>query len=234
MTPPDGQSGVMNMYLWNLTPIERDGSLDSMIPIHEYMHGVTNRMIGSASTPYCLQTNEAMGLGEGWSDILAVLLTRKGTETATTNVGLGNYVLGYPVDGPGIRRYPYTTSMTTNPMLYADNYSSVHDIGTVWASILYEVYFILFQRLGFSSDYSNPKQTRGNIAMLRLVITGLTFTPCNPTMVQARDAILQAEKALFNGVYRCNLWKGFAKRGLGFNAPSNPKANDFTLPAGCA
>jgi extracellular elastinolytic metalloproteinase len=34
-TPPDGQSGVMNMYLWTFSTPLRDGSLDSMIPIHE-------------------------------------------------------------------------------------------------------------------------------------------------------------------------------------------------------
>ena len=39
--------------------------------------------------------------------------------------------------------------------------------------------------------------------------------PCNPTFIQARDAILDADTALTNGANYCEIWKGFAKRGLG-------------------
>ncbi|KAJ3376644.1 hypothetical protein HDU80_003862, partial [Chytriomyces hyalinus] len=56
----------------------------------------------------------------------------------------------------------------------------------------------------------------------------------------ARNAIIAADKAMFNGKYSCNIWNGFAKRGMGVNAASagNPGAGRFTnnnaLPAGCA
>ena len=58
------------MFLWDLTNPMRDGSLENDIVIHEYTHGLTNRMTGGG-TGRCLQTNEAGGMGEGWSDAFA-------------------------------------------------------------------------------------------------------------------------------------------------------------------
>jgi hypothetical protein len=38
--------------------------------------------------------------------------------------------------------------------------------------------------------------------------------PCRPTLIQARDAILAADKALTDGENACLLWSAFASRGL--------------------
>jgi extracellular elastinolytic metalloproteinase len=46
-TPPDGQSGQMRMYLWNITSPARDGALENDIVVHENTHGISNRMTGS-------------------------------------------------------------------------------------------------------------------------------------------------------------------------------------------
>lgn len=48
----------------------RDGDLDNGILIHEVTHGTSNRMTGGG-TGRCLQTLEAAGMGEGWSDAYA-------------------------------------------------------------------------------------------------------------------------------------------------------------------
>lgn len=40
------------------------------ILVHELTHGITNRLTGGG-TGRCLQTLEAGGLGEGWSDAMA-------------------------------------------------------------------------------------------------------------------------------------------------------------------
>ena len=48
----------------------RDGALENDIVTHENTHGVTNRMTGGG-TGRCLQTTEAGGMGEGWSDAMA-------------------------------------------------------------------------------------------------------------------------------------------------------------------
>ena len=65
-----GQSGVCKMYIWNSTNPRRDGAMENDIVVHEMTHGITNRMTGGG-TGRCLQTTEAGGLGEGWSDAMA-------------------------------------------------------------------------------------------------------------------------------------------------------------------
>lgn len=47
--------------------------------------------------------------------------------------------------------------------------------------------------------------------------------PCNPNFVQARDAILDADKKMTGGDNQCEIWKGFAKRGLGEGAAFGTK-----------
>ena len=70
--------------------------------------------------------------------------------------------------------------------------------------------------------------------MFQLMITGMKLQPCNPTFLQARDAIIQADQMLFNGANRCEIAKGFAKRGAGMKATDNPNVvNDSSLPDGC-
>lgn len=66
MTPSDGQSPVMNMFLFVYTAVNRDGSLDSTIPIHEYIHGVSSRLTGGPINPRCLLKKESTAMGEGW------------------------------------------------------------------------------------------------------------------------------------------------------------------------
>ncbi|KAJ3196125.1 Fungalysin/Thermolysin Extracellular metalloproteinase 5, partial [Dinochytrium kinnereticum] len=59
----------------------------------------------------------------------------------------------------------------------------------------------------------------------------MKLQPCNPTVLAARDAILQADKVLHAGKYVCEIWKGFAKRGLGVNATYG--VDNFELGDGC-
>ena len=59
------------MFIWTITNPNRDGSLENDIPVHEMTHGLTTRLTGGG-TSRCLQTTEAGGMGEGWSDALAL------------------------------------------------------------------------------------------------------------------------------------------------------------------
>ena len=74
---------------------------------------------------------------------------------------------------------------------------------------------------------------------MELVINGLKLQPCQPGFVDGRDAILEANDLIFDGVDECLLWQVFARRGLGANAEqgnSNSRSDqteDFSLPAFC-
>jgi extracellular elastinolytic metalloproteinase len=85
-TPADGQSGQMRMFLWDYTSPGRDGALENDIIVHENTHGISNRMTGGG-TGSCLQTTEAGGMGEGWSDTMAFW-------TEQTSATVADYVMG--------------------------------------------------------------------------------------------------------------------------------------------
>ncbi|KAH9164614.1 Fungalysin metallopeptidase-domain-containing protein [Lactarius sanguifluus] len=226
-TPPDGQSGHMRMFLWDFTSPGRDGALENDIVIHENTHGVTNRMTGGG-TGRCLQTTEAGGMGEGWSDTLANWAHQGAT---TANFVLGQYVINNPA---GIRSHPYSTSATTNPLRYSSlkTLTEVHSIGEVWANMLHNVYASLVTAHGWSATArTNPGGTEGNIVFLHLFLDALLLQPCNPTFLSARDAWIQADANRFAGANKCILWNAFASRGLGVNAASHN--DDSTVPAGC-
>ncbi|KAJ3514000.1 hypothetical protein NLJ89_g2625 [Agrocybe chaxingu] len=227
-TPADGQSGRMRMFLWDITNPQRDGSLENDIVVHENTHGVTNRMTGGG-TGRCLQTTEAGGMGEGWSDAMADWTEK--TSSAVPDYVLGQYVIN---DAAGIRSHPYSTSATVNPLRYSSlrTLNEVHDIGEVWANILHNVYAALVNAHGWSATArTNPNGAEGNIVFLHLFLDALTLQPCNPTFLTARDAWIQADANRYAGANKCILWNAFASRGLGTNAANR---NDGTsVPAGC-
>ncbi|KAI8812358.1 Fungalysin metallopeptidase-domain-containing protein [Cladochytrium replicatum] len=72
----------------------------------------------------------------------------------------------------------------------------------------------------------------GNVRFLQLVVDGLKFQPCDPSFVDARDAILQADEVNFDGAHSCLLWKAFARRGLGKGARSGGRES-VLVPAKC-
>lgn len=179
-------------------------------------------------TGRCLQTTEAGGLGEGWSDTFAFVTEQK--SNTPVDFVVGAYVINNPA---GIRSHPYSISKTTNPYTYATlkTKTEVHDIGEVWANILVNVYYPLVAKYGFASNLFDPTQQAGNVVFLHLFIDALPLQPCNPTFLTARDAIIQADANRYGGANKCLLWKAFASRGLGVNAANYN--DDNTVPPGC-
>ncbi|KAI9096056.1 Fungalysin metallopeptidase-domain-containing protein [Phlyctochytrium arcticum] len=230
-TPPDGQRPTMNMFIFTQTTPKRDASLENGIGVHEYAHGLTNRMTGGPANSNCLQTTEAGGMGEGWGDTLSIFLTRTATSTRNDDVVLGDYVMGDPA---GIRTYPYSTSTKTNPLMYSvlATRNEVHAIGELWTSIWNEIYWNLVEKTGFSNNVFDATTEHGNIVATQLLVDALPLQPCNPTFRSARDAILQADVNRYDGKHKCEIWNGFAKRGLGVKAVAARK-DDFTLPEDC-
>ncbi|KAJ3100687.1 Fungalysin/Thermolysin Extracellular metalloproteinase 5 [Phlyctochytrium bullatum] len=232
-TPADGSPGVMNMYVFTLSTPKRDGDMDNGVVTHELTHGLSNRLTGGTGAANCLETDEAGGMGEGWSDVVAFWATMDATMTRATDRVTGAYVVNKV---NGIRTYPYSTSTTTNKNFYSvlKSETEVHRTGEVWATILYEVYWNVFEAAGnvFEPNLHNSSSQAGNIRFLQLVVDGLKIQPCNPTFIQARDAIIQADATANGGKFKCAIWKAFAKRGLGTAATSS-YADSFQIPTGC-
>jgi hypothetical protein len=220
--------------------IDRDSDLDSGVIAHEYCHGLSFRLTGGPNNVSCLSGNQQAG--EGWSDFCTLFLTPDASDTATMGRGVGTYLTFEPPDGIGIRPFPYSTDMAVNPLTYGDlttgNLSIPHGIGTVWATALWDMYWNLVGEYGFDPDLYNG--TGGNNLAMQLVIDGLKMQPCDPTFLDARDAILAADAANNGGANFCHIWEAFAGRGMGLNAADGGSSSslnvteDFTLPAECS
>lgn len=227
-TPPDGQRPRMQMYLWPNTPNRQviDGDFDAGVIIHEYVHGLSNRLTGGPEKADCLRTHDERQ-GEGWSDLYPIALTALPGDKGETPRGMGTYVLGQKSrQEPGIRPTPYSTNKTINPSTYdtIKGAAEPHGVGYVWATMLWEVYWNLVDKHGFNPNPYESWRAGGNNLALQLVTDGMKFQPCEPGFVDARDAILAADKALTDGDNQCEIWAGFAKRGLGYQAKQNDPA----------
>ena len=229
----------INATLLNEGPFAFDSSLDTGIIIHEYGHGISNRLTGGGFNVSCLQNDEQMG--EGWSDYFGLMLTMKEGDTRDQNRGVGTYVVGQPIDGQGIRPAPYNTNMAVNPYTYGDtnnsNISRPHGIGFVWATMLWDLTWDLIDKNGYDTDIYFG--TGGNNIALQLVVDGLKIQNCSPGFVNGRDAIIEADQLANDGENYCIIWRAFAKRGLGLNASQGSAHNrfdqveDFTVPEEC-
>ena len=231
-TPPDGQSGRMQMFVWTMTDPWRDGDFDNVIIVHEYGHGVSTRLVGGPHHVTGLRGAQSGGMGEGWSDWWGLVLTAKPGDQGDDERGVGMYVLGQDLDGGGIRHFQYTTNMVANPLTYADlpqTGGQVHYVGEIWCSILWDMYWFLIERYGFDPDLYNG--AGGNNVAMQLVMDALKLTPIDPTFVDARDALLLADENRYGGAHQSHIWRACARRGLGVGADPGSSHNSINVTA---
>ncbi|MDJ0869199.1 MAG: M36 family metallopeptidase [Myxococcota bacterium] len=218
-----------------------DSAFDNGTVIHEYGHAVSARLTGGPSVIACLDLLQADGMSEGWSDFWELALTSKADDEPEDPRTLASYLLGQPPGGVGIRNYPYSTDLGVNPLTYAairdEGLNRPHGVGEVWAVALWELYWDLVASHGFDPDWFGG--SGGNQIALQLVMDALALQPCNPTMVEGRDALLAADLAGYGGAHECAIWRAFAKRGMGVGADdggsanSNQVAESFDEPLAC-
>jgi hypothetical protein len=229
--------------------ITPDGSFDNGIIVHEYGHGISNRLTGNGST--CLSSSVSKEqMGEGWSDFFGLMLTNQPNATAAVPRGMATYAAGQGIAGGGIRPAKYSPDTAINAFTYSDTNGmeymnannvlvpDVHSIGFVWATMLWDLHWKYVEKYGYASDVTS-NTTNGSSRVLQLVTDALKLQPCNPSFVEGRNAILSAELATTNGADRCMIWRTFAARGLGLNASAGVKTNindqvgDTTVPPEC-
>jgi hypothetical protein len=223
--------------------VASDGSFDNGVIAHEYGHGLSNRLTGGPSSSGCLTEPEQAG--EGWSDFLGLVLTAQPADTAAQPIAIGNWLMNQPASADGLRLKRYSTDMTLNGYTYGalkavkmdGDSPRPHDVGEIWATMLWDMYWRLVERYGFDADLLGG--AGGNRLALQLVIDGLKLQPCNPTFSEARDAILAADVANNAGANQCLIWDTFARRGLGYSADAGSSnshtdgSEAFDLPSLC-
>jgi len=240
-TPADGNSGRMQMFLWTTPTPDRDGDVDNGVIVHEFGHGVSDRLIGGPANVTCFNNGESCR--EGVSDYLQLMFTQN---WATSNVnsglvgrGIGTYVLNQPTTGAGVRSQKYSTDMAINNQVYLailPGAGQQQARGEYWCAAAWEMTWAIIQQTGTinPSIYYNGSSTAGNIVALRLITQGMKLVPCGPGFLDMRDGILNADTLLYGGAYSCSIWEAFRKRGMGAFAlqglatSSNDQTPDFT------
>jgi len=230
--PADGRSPTMQMGVFEAVS-NRDSGFDTGIVAHEWGHFLSNRLIGDGSG---LDTEHAGGMGEGWSDFVALLMLIKEEDRQRSGNGAfgGAYAVGSYAEHAyyGVRRYPYSTDLAKSPLtaqFLADGVrlpaspaprsgangasnSSVHPQGEIWASALWDCY------AGLLNDTSRLSFAEAQRRMKDYLVGGLKMTPVSPTMTEARDAILATMIARGANEDLAICSAAFAKRGLGAGA----------------
>jgi hypothetical protein len=215
-TPPDGSRPRMQMFIFSIkngaAGVTQDGDFDPSVIYHENTHGLSNRLVGGGSTN-CLSGLQSGGMGEGWGDFMG--------SSFLNNPIVGAYVTGNAT--LGIRRMSMANSTFTYNSIKNGTLAEVHDVGELWAATLWDV-----------------RKAVGAAVAEQLVVSGMKLTPCNPTMLGARDGIIQADANINAGANRCKLWTAFAGRLMGTGA-SSPNSSSTTaivtstaVPADCA
>ena len=238
-TPPDGQKPISNMYMWQ--PIAAafyapcvDGDYDMSVIGHEYGHAISNRMVAGPDAG--LQGPQAGAMGESWSDLLATEYSR---EFGYRNAGNTPYVVGAYVTGDpvaGIRNY----DMSRSPLNYSDvGYDltgvQVHSDGEIWTATNHDIREAMNARHGAGTAADQRAcalgqraydACPGNRRWMQLVFDSyLLMAQGRVSMVDARDALLAAERIRTGGADQDLLLAAFARRGLGAGASSNTNAD---------
>lgn len=251
LTLPDGQSPRMQMYLFTSftgdfasdpTP-DVNGGDDASVVYHEYAHGLSNRLITYADGWGALDAFQSSAMGEGWSDWYAMdYLVEKGYAPDTPAAGevtldryIGNALHTLRTEGLDCPVAPATPpecpggadtgaeggyTLGDVGRIFAGG-PQVHADGELWAQTLWD----LREAVG--------------VADARFLVTqGMRESPPNPSFLDMRNAILQANTiGVWNGRTdrEAEIWSVFAGRGMGYfasvdGADDTAPDESFALP----
>ncbi|MGW2568111.1 M36 family metallopeptidase [Streptomyces sp. NPDC001537] len=244
-TPPDGQAPTMQMYLTGSGPgytvLQGNWGDDAATVYHEYTHGLSNRLVVDAAGVSALTGQQGGAMGEAWSDWYALdFLNDQGLlkdsrrtdgEVAldpphwTDELPSRSQPLDCPV-GSTSAKCPGTAAAGKGGYTYGDygkisrRGPEVHADGEIWSETLWD----LRNRLGSKLTES-------------LLTRAMELSPANPTFLDQRNAILQADTVVNRGRAHDRIWKVFAHRGMGYfaaalSADDTKPDEDFSLPPG--
>ena len=222
---PDGQRSIMSMFLWDATgcwaqdvdgdgTLDLDGDFDTDIAIHEFHHGVSNRL----NTQWT--GVEADAMGEGGSDFFAYSINN--------NTTLAEYA--YPPSGiRSINGKTYGDFTCIYIPFFDILICDEHANGEVFADVLWDM------REQFRADNVGGSNAAAINMSHQLYVDALKLSPPSPTMLDLRDSILMAD-GLRNpsndpggSVNHCRIWDVFATRGMGAAAQDTDDTGSYTV-----
>ena len=197
----------------------RHSAFDAHLVIHEFAHGVTNRIVGaegSLHTP--LEHQQSRALGEGFSDYWAISILNSQRRQAGLEErwAYAEWFAGKPT---GLRSRSYEGHDRTYRFLRAPQMNA-HTAGEVWCATLLDLNRVLGQD---DRDRGDERGWRVAFDSLALLHPG----PRGPHFLHARDAVLSAYHALVEAgelpdddELRDRVHQVFRDRGMGGDATS--------------
>ncbi len=226
----DGSFPMIAMYLSHTGSggYFTDGALDATIIVHEYTHGVSSRLLPNGY----YSTFQEAAMGEAWSDFYGLEYTLPEGAPTDGTYASGEYFFGSWGSSGLLRTRPFSTNFSVNSLTFADlgsviPFPEVHADGEIWVAALWEMRANLIKQFG---------EKEGRRRLRVLVLDGIKFMPPFSTMIDARDAILLADRADYKGASQDQIWAAFAKRGMGatafsFSGDSVHISPSFDLPS---
>ena len=244
-TPPDGKRPTMQMYLFRKDgyspgwPSANAGD-DASVVYHEYTHGLSSRLVTYPSGIQALNVGQSGAMGEAWSDWYAMDELVAGGWVPDDPSRPGDVVVGkWITGGEGIRYQaldcpvgaaaslcPRARGAGPGGFTYADYgrvYSGpeVHSDGEIWAQTLWDL-----------------RRSLGREVALSLVTRAMELAPPEPSFLDMRNAVLQADVVSSGGTRATRIWKVFAHRGMGYYASTVDGADEtpvasFAMPSSC-
>ena len=208
---------------------------------HEYTHAITNRMVGGPDEG--LTSEQGGAMGESWGDLVAAeyhvqprlrqrrqplgrrrlrhrqrrdraSATTRSTRTRSTTPTTASTPpaprctptarSGTAPSGRSARRW---STSTTPRFPYAD-------AGAAAASAR--------RRTRHATARCRPRHCPGNRRWVQLMFDSFLLQQGATSMLDARDAMLAADRMRFDGANQDVLWRAFARRGMGVDASARP------------
>jgi extracellular elastinolytic metalloproteinase len=250
-TGADGLHPSTNMFLWQPLPGAFyapcvDGDYDVTVFAHEFGHAVENRLEGKGVGGR--QGFPAGAMGEAFGDMNALEFVNEshvapvpGSDRYTEGAyvtgngynGIRDFLAGRPMGGefPTPGHNPDTDPLNYGDIGFDNVGPEVHADGEMWVALQIDLRDLFLQRYPSSSAAEDIACVRGQQSSntcpgdrrwMQDYFDAMIMMSRNATMQDARDAMLAADVARFGGANQDLLWQGFAMRGLGQFAQTNP------------
>ena len=224
IVPPDGLAPQLSTHLFSNPSLNAADLAD--VVYHEYAHGLTNRSVGTGRG---MGARQSRALGEGWSDWYALdYLVAEGLvpddAALDGELSTGAYLVNsFGTDG--VRRQGLDCPVGSAPPACPGSAGAgpggfslgdmgrvgaefnFHDDGEIWSETLWDL-----------------RRALGSQTARALITGGLRLAPDNPSFIDARNAILQADRVASSGANHDVLWQVFAGRGMGYSASTSGSA----------
>jgi len=219
-TPSDGQ--FPTIHIANL-----DYATSNHGIIHEYTHAVTQRMTYYGRNENCFTDGHSREMNEALSEFFASAIAFK---------------------------------KRNNPAKFGDVYiiedaeernNHIHEFGEFFVAALNDAMFLVcdYYRCdpNMLQEFNNMElyELPYNVIFMTNVLNALTHVTCKPSYLDLRNAIIEESENNYiirdDNFFKCLLWIGFAKRGLGYNADRSIEeingrlhyVNNYDIPEDC-